>query len=67
VLGIDAVDTFKPDPDVYAYALTRLSELPARVALAATHPRDLAGAAHFEINTAWVRHGARVWPAVFPA
>lgn len=66
MLGVDAVDTFKPDPEVYAYALARLSEQPARVALVATHPWDLASAAHCEIKTAWVRHGPRVWPAVFP-
>ena len=65
VLGVDAVNTFKPHPDVYAYALSRLRE-PVRVAMVATHPWDLAGAANGGVATAWVRHGARVWPAVFP-
>ena len=66
VLGVDAVSTFKPDPSVYAYALSELDEAPNRVALIATHPWDLAGAAHGGMRTAWVRHRPRVWPAVFP-
>lgn len=66
VLGVDAVNTFKPHPDVYAYARSRLGEQRAPVAMVATHPWDLAGAAHCGVRTAWVRHGARVWPAVFP-
>lgn len=66
VLGVDAVNTFKPDPEVYAYALSRLGEKHVRVALVATHPWDLAGAAHCGLGTGWVRHGARLWPAVFP-
>ena len=41
VLGVDAVSTFKPDPDVYAYALSELEEDPSCVALIATHPWDL--------------------------
>jgi 2-haloacid dehalogenase len=65
VLGVDAVNTFKPHPDVYAYALSQLKTKRARVALAATHPWDLAGAAHGGLDTAWVRHGPRVWPEVF--
>jgi 2-haloacid dehalogenase len=66
VLGVDAVSTFKPHPDVYAYALSELEEDPNRVALIATHPWDLAGATHGGMRTAWVRHEARAWPSVFP-
>jgi 2-haloacid dehalogenase len=65
VLGTDAVHTFKPHPSVYAYALRELRASPAEVALLATHPWDLAGAAHAGISTAWVTHGTRVWPDVF--
>ena len=65
VLGVDAVSTFKPHPDVYAYALDSLEEDPNRVALIATHPWDLAGAAHSGMRTAWVRHAPRAWPSVF--
>jgi 2-haloacid dehalogenase len=67
VLGVDAVSTFKPHPDVYAYALSQLDEDPDWVALIATHPWDLAGAAHGGMRTAWVRHGPRAWPSVFPS
>jgi 2-haloacid dehalogenase len=66
VLGVDAVNTFKPDPAVYAHAVAELAEEPVRVALVATHPWDLAGAAHCGLATGWVTHGARLWPAVFP-
>jgi 2-haloacid dehalogenase len=66
VLGVDAVGTFKPHPGVYAYALSQLGDDYSRVAMIATHPWDLAGAAHGGVRTGWVRHGTRVWPAVFP-
>ncbi|MGI8715094.1 MAG: HAD family hydrolase [Solirubrobacteraceae bacterium] len=66
VLGVDGVPTFKPHPDVYSYALSKLEEDPERVALIATHPWDLAGAAHGGMRTAWVRHDPRGWPSVFP-
>jgi 2-haloacid dehalogenase len=67
VLGVDAVHTFKPDPRVYAHALEALRAAPHQVTLLATHPWDLAGAAHAGIGTAWVTHGPRSWPDVFPA
>jgi len=67
VLGVDAVQSFKPHPSVYTYALAQLGAHPSNVTLIATHPWDLAGAAHAGIATAWVTHGARGWPAVFPA
>jgi 2-haloacid dehalogenase len=67
VLGVDAVGTFKPDPRVYTYALEQLGARPGEVTLLATHPWDLAGAANAGMATAWVTHGARAWPAVFPA
>lgn len=67
VLGVDAVETFKPHPRVYAYALGELGAAPGEVTLIATHPWDLAGAAHAAVGTAWVTHGARGWPEVFPA
>jgi 2-haloacid dehalogenase len=66
VLGVDAVSSFKPHPSVYAYALRELNAGADEVTLIATHPWDLAGAAGAGIRTAWVRHSARLWPAVFP-
>ncbi|HWE08446.1 MAG TPA: HAD family hydrolase [Solirubrobacteraceae bacterium] len=66
VIGVDAVRTFKPHPSVYAHALRELEATPAEVVLLATHPWDLAGAAHAGIRTAWVTHGTRGWPDVFP-
>jgi 2-haloacid dehalogenase len=67
VLGVDAVETFKPHPKVYSYALSQLGAPPGDVTLIATHPWDLAGAAQAGITTAWVMHGSSGWPAVFPA
>ena len=66
VLGVDAVSSFKPHPSVYAYALAELGCAASEVALVATHPWDLAGAAHAGMATAWVTHGARGWPSVLP-
>jgi 2-haloacid dehalogenase len=67
VLGVDAVARFKPHPSVYAYALRELGATASDVTLIATHAWDLAGASSAGIRTAWVRHGARSWPPVFPA
>lgn len=66
VLCVDGVSSFKPHPAVYAYALRELQASANDVTLLATHAWDLAGAASAGIRTAWVRHGARGWPAVFP-
>ncbi len=66
VLGVDRVSSFKPHPSVYAYALHELEASAHEVTLIATHAWDLAGAANAGIRTAWVRHGAHAWPAVFP-
>lgn len=66
VLGVDGVSSFKPHPSVYAYALRELEATAAEVTMIATHPWDLAGAASAGMRTAWVRHGAHAWPAVFP-
>lgn len=66
VLGVDAVSSFKPHPSVYAYALDELGCAASEAVLVATHPWDLAGAAHSGIATAWVTHGGRGWPWVFP-
>jgi 2-haloacid dehalogenase len=66
VLGVDRVSSFKPHPSVYAYALRQLKASAPEVTLIATHAWDLAGAASAGIRTAWVRHGAHGWPAVFP-
>jgi 2-haloacid dehalogenase len=66
VLGVDAVGRFKPHPAVYRYALDQLAARPEEVILLATHPWDLAGAAHAQMRTAWVRHRALAWPSVFP-
>lgn len=66
VLGVDAVSSFKPHPAVYAYALRELGVAAADALLIATHPWDLTGARRSGIATAWVTHGRRGWPAVFP-
>jgi 2-haloacid dehalogenase len=65
ILGVDAVSSFKPHPSVYAYALRELDAPGEQVTMVATHPWDLAGARSAGIRSAWVRHGARRWPAVF--
>jgi 2-haloacid dehalogenase len=66
VLGVDAVGRFKPHPAVYRYALEQLAAPPGTVIMLATHPWDLAGAAQSGMSTAWVTHGMRAWPSVFP-
>jgi 2-haloacid dehalogenase len=66
VIGVDAVRTFKPHPSIYAHALREVEAPPAEVVLLAAHPWDLAGGADAGMRTAWVTHGTRGWPDVFP-
>ena len=66
VLGVDAVQSFKPHPSVYAYALAQIGADPADVTLIATHPWDLAGAARAVRYPGCRDPGVRGWPAVFP-
>ncbi len=67
ILGVDAVRSFKPHPDVYSYALQTLGKLdPEDVLMVAAHGFDLAGAKHVGLRTALVRREAEALPDVFP-
>lgn len=65
ILGVDAVQRFKPHPDTYAYALRELDAEPGETTFVSAHGWDLAGAAHAGMRTAFLRHGEDVAP-VFP-
>lgn len=55
VVSVEAVRSFKPDPQVYAY-LVDVCGLPAgQVHLVSANPFDVIGAAHAGLRTAWLR------------
>lgn len=65
VLGVDAVQRFKPHPDTYRYALEELSCGAGEVTFVSAHGWDLAGAAHAGMRTALVARGEQP-PPVLP-
>ncbi len=65
ILGVDAVEKFKPHPATYAYALHELGAKPGEVTFVAAHAWDLAGAADAGMQTALVRRDGGS-PPVYP-
>jgi 2-haloacid dehalogenase len=57
VLGVDAVEAFKPDPRTYAHAVAELGASPEDVVLVAAHGWDVAGAAAAGLRTGWISRG----------
>jgi hypothetical protein len=66
VLGVDAVSTFKPHPDVYAYALSELRRTPT----GSRFSRPIHGISPARHTVACARPGCAAdpaaWPSVFP-
>lgn len=65
ILGVDAVEAFKPSPATYRYALEELRVRPPDVVFVAAHAWDVTGAADAGMRTALVLRGHRR-PPVFP-
>ena len=55
IVSADDVQTFKPDPRVYAHFNTVTGTTPKATWLVSTNPFDIIGAAAFGWNTAWVK------------
>ena len=56
IVSVDAVRSFKPDPDVYKYLLkTVKAEDPANVWLVSSNPFDVIGAVATGLRTAWLQ------------
>lgn len=55
VVSVEAVRSFKPDPEVYAHLLHVCGLPAARVCLVSGNPFDVLGAAHAGLRTAWLR------------
>jgi len=66
ILGVDAVKTFKPHPDTYAYALRKLDRQPSEVTFVAAHAWDVTGAKHAGLTTALINRSNHAPPTVFP-
>jgi 2-haloacid dehalogenase len=55
VVSVEDVQSFKPDPKVYAH-LAQTCGLPAsKIRLVSSNPFDILGAAHASLPTAWLR------------
>jgi len=64
---VNAVKRYKPHPDTYAMAVSRLDLLPGQTMLIAAHGWDIAGAAHAGMKTAFIhRKGQALYPLASP-
>ena len=66
ILGVDAVQAFKPAPATYQYALRELGAEPTEVTFVTAHGWDLAGAAHAGMRTSFLHRGEDVAPVLPP-
>ncbi|MDO9378537.1 MAG: haloacid dehalogenase type II [Nocardioidaceae bacterium] len=66
-LSVDDAGAWKPAPQAYAYALSRLGTVPSSTVMVAVHPWDLDGAARAGLRTAWLNRDGRPWPAYLRA
>jgi 2-haloacid dehalogenase len=66
VIGGDAVQTFKPDPRVYAHAAERVNTDRAEIVLVAAHARDVMGAMRAGLKGAGVARSERWLVPVVP-
>ncbi|QIN78680.1 haloacid dehalogenase type II [Rubrobacter marinus] len=57
VVSVDAVTSFKPDPEVYRYLCRRLDRPPSGVWLVSSNPFDVIGAKNVGLSAAWVKRG----------
>lgn len=57
VISVEEAGVFKPDPRVYALAVTYLACRPDEVLFVSSNGWDIAGAAHAGLATCWVNRG----------
>ena len=55
VVSVDDLQTFKPDPKVYAYLAERLGRSTGETLLVSSNPWDIIGAKSAGLRAAWVR------------
>ena len=58
VVSVDDRQTFKPDPIVYQYLITRLGGSAEQTWVISSNPFDVLGAKHAGLHAAWVKRGA---------
>jgi 2-haloacid dehalogenase len=59
VVSADEVRTFKPDPAIYAHAVTRLGQTASSTWLVSSNPFDIIGAKNAGLRTAWVKRDTK--------
>ncbi len=60
IVSVDEVQSFKPDPKVYAHLLKRTGSLAQHTWLVSSNPFDIVGGHSHGLKTAWVRRSAKV-------
>jgi 2-haloacid dehalogenase len=60
VVSAEEVRTFKPDPAIYAHAVTRLGQMAAATWLVSSNPFDVIGAKTAGLRTAWVKRDPNI-------
>lgn len=64
LLGVSGPRRWKPAPEAYHYAVREMGVRPEEALLVAVHPWDVDGARRAGLAGAWLRRGARCYPAV---
>ena len=67
VLGVEAVEVFKPHPRTYTHAVSHLGGRPEGIVLVAAHGWDVAGAAHAGLRTGFVTRTEGALSPMVPA
>lgn len=66
VVGVDEVETFKPDERTYAHAVSELGVRAGKVLLVAAHGWDVTGAGAAGLRTTWIARGEVVLAPTVP-
>jgi 2-haloacid dehalogenase len=59
VVSVEAIRSFKPDPEVYRFLANRLERNPSAIWMVSSNPFDVIGAKHAGLQAAWIRRSAR--------
>jgi 2-haloacid dehalogenase len=65
VLSVSEGTVWKPHPEAYAAAATRLGTSPSDLTMVAVHPWDVDGAGSAGWHTVWLNRAGSAWPASF--
>lgn len=67
IISVDDIHIFKPDPQVYNYALNKLNRFEDEVTFVSSNQWDVAGAAAFGLPTVWLNRKKEIRQPILAA